>query len=95
MGHPAPALERFATLPRFYRYTEVLDLFGGDWDAFLDAWVGFGLPESVRAACRDTLPTEELHLRLLERSLRQQGQMVALLRELIDLIRAAPTVETV
>lgn len=95
---PTPGLPEFATLPRYYGYRDVLALYSGDWDRFLDAWVasgGAGLPEEIRATCRLDLPPEDLQVRLFERLLRQQTDMVHLLQDLVDTIKAAPTVETV
>ena len=95
---PAPTVDRFATLPRYYGHKDVLALFGGDWGAFLDAWVapgGQGLPEAVRTTCRDTLASDILQTLLLERLLQHQVQTNALLQDLLTEIQTAPTLESV
>jgi hypothetical protein len=75
-------LLKLATLPTFYGYREVLALFDGSEERFLDAWLAdppVGLPPEVRAVCRETLSPQTFGLLLLRRLIRQQDAILAAL----------------
>ena len=68
-------------LPKYYTWREVLDLYRGDEDAFMDAWCDGTLPQVVRRACEDTLPPGVVQNWLLRRVVRQQQAIICLLQE--------------
>ncbi len=83
----------FSQLPKYAGYRDLLDLYAGDWDALLDAWVSGAIPWAVRQQARETLDPTLLQALLLERLIRQQQEMTTLLADLLLEIRTAPTVE--
>lgn len=55
-------------LPKFYGCQEVVDLvFGGDLDAFIQAWVAGAIPAPVWKACEDSPGPINLDRLLLRR----------------------------
>lgn len=78
-----PLATKLAALRRFYSHKDVLDdVFGGDEDAFIDAWVTGQLPLAVRqvvweggAQWLNTLLLARL-CRLQLQTLRQQADLV-------------------
>lgn len=95
MANTAHSLIDFATLPKYSGYRDLLELYHGDWDPLLDAWVAGTIPWAVKQQARETLDPSFLQSLLLERLLRQQQQMTTLLQDLLTEIQTAPTVERV
>jgi hypothetical protein len=62
--------ERLAALPQFYSYKDVLAVFDGDEDAFIDAFCDGTLPLATRTAIVETLNVQLLHVLLLRRVVR-------------------------
>lgn len=70
-----------AALPKYHTWREVLDLYHGDEDAFLDAWCDGTLPLAIRGICEETLGYDRLQSWLLRRLVRQQQEIIRLLAE--------------
>lgn len=66
---PAPSPD-FTTLNQYYSWKDVLALYGGDEDRFLDAYCTGPLPLEVRRVCEETLSHETLQVWLLRRIVR-------------------------
>lgn len=74
--------DRLLALPRFYSYKDVLtDVFGGDEDAFVDAWCDGSLPPEVRGAITDTMASTVMQMYLQRRQIRQTNLLIALLEK--------------
>lgn len=63
-------LRRLGTLPRYYTVQHLVDeVFAGDHDAFVDAWVSRVLPPAVRKTCAELVSDATQQVWLLQRIL--------------------------
>lgn len=63
--------DRFADLPAYFDYKDVLTLFGHQEDLFVDAYCGDLLPPHVRRVILETMPLSLLTVFLLRRLVQQ------------------------
>ena len=77
----AARIQVYLSTNRFYNYRDVLaELFAGNEDAFVDAWVSHALPAEMEAAILDTMQPRTVELLLLRRLVRLQGEILAALK---------------
>lgn len=73
---PVALAERLNALPRFYSHRDVLDqVFAGDEDALVDAWVSGALPPAVRQVVWEG-GVHWLNTLLLARMCRQLNRLI-------------------
>ncbi len=77
----AARVQVYLSTHRFYSYRDILaDLFAGNEDTFLDAWVSHALPPEMEAVIAETAQPRTLELLLLRRLVRLQGEILAALK---------------
>lgn len=70
-----------ARLTKFYGYKDVLrEVYGGDEDAFTSGWCDGSLPAEVRETILATLDPARGQMLLLRRIVRQQDELLTVLR---------------
>lgn len=74
-------MPNLSTLPRYYTWRDVLALYGDDEDAFMEAWCDGTLPAAIRGGCEESLGQPRIQTWLLRRIVRQQAQIIQLLKE--------------
>lgn len=74
MPQPTPTAPDFATLPKVYDWTTVLELYGGDEDRFLDDYCDGTLPLAIRKEVERSIDPARLTLWLLRRVVRLLGE---------------------